>query len=139
MEAEPAAMGDRVLIRRVTVFNQSEVDLGPSLTLSAEATELWHLERVPVGSLARGERRLVMLRLRVKSDLRRPFEEAIPDHYVLTLQHASPAPVNAEGGVSSSLPPLVVAYRFPSSMRCVKRCRSTGLLNRCDTPVIDRH
>lgn len=120
MEVEPesGAVGDRVLVRTITVYNQSDVELGDSLTLTAEATELWHLERLPVGALPRGQRAVLTLRLRVKSDLRRPFEDAIPDTYTLTLSHASPSPPNSNGGASSSLrPPLVIAYRFPSSMR----------------------
>lgn len=118
VEPEPGAVGDRVLVRTVTVYNQSDVELGDSLTLTAEATELWHLERLPVGALPRGQRAVLTLRLRVKSDLRRPFEDAIPDTYTLTLSHASPSPPNSNGGASSSLrPPLVIAYRFPSSMR----------------------
>lgn len=116
VEAEPGAVGDRVLLRAVTVHNQSAVDLGDSLVLTAEATELWHLERLSVGALPRGQRAVLTLRLRVKADLRRAFEDAIPDAYTLTLSHASPSP----GGPSASvgaMPPLVIAYRFPSSMR----------------------
>lgn len=112
VEAEPGAVGDRVLFRTVTVHNQSTVDLDDSLALTAEATELWHLERLSVGALPRGQRVVLTLRLRVKTDLRRAFEDAIPDAYTLTLSHASPS------GLSfSSMPPLMIAYRFPSSMR----------------------
>lgn len=125
MEPEPGAMGDRVLVRHVTVYNQSEVDLDDSLTLTAEATELWHLERMPVGALKRGERVMLTLRLRVKADLRRPYEEAIPDNYVLTLSHASPpssslGSSSTPGAGAAGRPPLVIVYRFPSSMRCVE-------------------
>lgn len=61
VEAEPGAVGDRVLVRQVTIFNMSQMALDASLTLTAEETELWYLERVHVGAIPRGGNKMVRI------------------------------------------------------------------------------
>jgi hypothetical protein len=113
VESELAAVGDRVLLRTVSVHNMSNEDLGPSLTLTAEENDLCFLERVVVGALAKGQSKVVHLRLRVRGDLSIPYEDAIPDRYILTLSHASPS--------SSTAPPVKIRYAFPHSFRSFLR------------------
>ncbi|EWM22693.1 hypothetical protein Naga_100340g8 [Nannochloropsis gaditana] len=116
VECEPAAIGDRVLLRSIIIHNMSKLDLDDSLTLTAEPNDLCFLERVLVGSLARGQRKVVPLQLRVRSSLTMPYEDAIPERYVLTLSHASPSSL-PPSSASSPPPDLEIRYSFENSFR----------------------
>ena len=116
VECEPAAIGDRVLLRSIIIHNMSKLDLDDSLTLTAEPNDLCFLERVLVGSLARGQRKVVSLQLRVRSSLAMPYEDAIPERYVLTLSHASPSSL-PPSSASSPPPDLEIRYSFENSFR----------------------